>query len=159
METDLSDAATHVTLTWVEKQIEQWIRFGPVAADKIIDRRSRIVSFLPNSIFGLVRWASNDYGTIVSRIDIVRTVSRGESYQSVPFVQPGGELLLRINGWAKVERVLQMIDIIETLDIDPADAAPDYWRHLHNRLIAGQEPRPYSIARHEAWLKRRRIGS
>ena len=53
-----------------------------------------------------MRWASNDFGTIVSRIDIVRAIDRGESYQTLPFVRPGGDILLRINGWPKVERVL-----------------------------------------------------
>ena len=42
---------THVGLTWVEKQIEHWIRFGHVAEEKILDRRRRVVSFAPNSIF------------------------------------------------------------------------------------------------------------
>ena len=43
------------------------------------------------------------------------------------------------------------------LGIDPADAAPDHWRHLHNRLVAGVEPRPYSGEQHRAWLLRRRL--
>ena len=48
---------------------------------------------------------SNDFGTVVSRIDIVRAVAPGEAYQTLPFVRPGGEILLRISGWPKVERV------------------------------------------------------
>jgi hypothetical protein len=35
------------------------------------------------------------------------------------------ESLLRLSGWPKVEQVLQLIDTVEALDIDPADAAPD----------------------------------
>ena len=31
--------------------------------------------------------------------------------------------------------MLQLIDAVEALDIDPADAAPDYWHHVHNRLV------------------------
>ena len=104
-----------------------------------------------------MRWASNDFGTIVSRIDIVRAIDRGESYQTLPFVRPGGDILLRISGWPKVERVLQAIDAVEALGIDPADAAPDHWRHLHNRLIVGLPPRPYSREQHRAWLLRRRL--
>ena len=34
-----------------------------------------------------------------------------------------------------------MIDTVEALGIDAADAAPDYWRHVHNRLSAGEAPR------------------
>ena len=43
-----------------------------------------------------------------------------------------------MDGWPKVERVLQAIDAIEALGVDPADVAPDYWRHVHNRLRAGE---------------------
>ena len=57
-------------------------------------------------------------------------------------MRPGGEILLRVDGWPKVERVLQAIDAVETLDIDPADAAPEYWRHLHNRLAVDETRAP-----------------
>ncbi|PNG24657.1 DUF2840 domain-containing protein [Methylocella silvestris] len=148
---------THVELTWIEKKIEFWLRFGRRAEEKILDRRRSISSFRPGSIFAFVRWASNDFGTVISRMDIVRTVAPGERYQTLPFVRPGGEILLRVAGWPKVERVLQFIDAVEALDVDPADAAPEYWRHLHNRLAAGHEPRAYSREQHDAWLKRRSV--
>jgi hypothetical protein len=151
------DALTAVELTWLEKRVEHWIRFGRDVGETIIDRRRRVLSFAPNTIFAFVRWASNDHGTVVSRIDIVRAIDRRESYQTLPFVRPGGEILLRISGWPKVERVLQAIDAVEALGIDAAEAAPDHWRHLHNRLIAGEPPRPYSRDQHRAWLLRRRL--
>lgn len=148
---------TEVELTWLEGRIEHWIRFGHDCGETILDRRRRILRFAPDSVFAFVRWASNDFGTVVSRIDIARTIDRGEPYQTVPFVRPGGEILLRINGWPKVERVLQAIDAVEALGIDPADAAPDHWRHLHNRLVAGVDPRSYSLEQHRAWLLRRQL--
>lgn len=151
------DTLTHVELTFIEKKIEHWIRFGRRVGTKILDRRRRIVSFAPGSIFAYVRWASNDFGTVVSRIDIVRAVAPGEPYQTLPFVRPGGDILLRVDTWPKVERVLRAIDEIEGIGFDPVEIAPDHWRHLHNRLTAGQEPRAYTSERHDAWLKRRRI--
>ena len=78
----------------------------------------------------------------------------GEPYATVPYVTPGGDSLLRLSGWPKVERVLQIVDEIEALGIDPADAAPDYWRHVHNRLSAGLGPRSYTATQHRAWLLR-----
>ena len=150
---------TRVELTWREKQIEHWIRFGRDVEETILDRRRRVLSFAPNTVFAFVRWAANDYSTVVSRLDIVRAVAASEPYQTLPFVRPGGEILLRISGWPKVERVLQAIDAVEALGIDPADAAPDHWRHVHNRLTAGYEPRPYSRDRHRAWLRRLRVSS
>ena len=153
------DTFTHVELTWIEKRIEHWIRFGRDVSEKILDRRRRILSFAPDSVIAYVRWASNDFGTVVSRIDILRAVHPGEAFSTVPYVRPGGEILLRLSGWPKVERVLQAIDAVEALGIDPTDAAPDHWRHVHNRLIAGDEPRQYARDQHSAWLKRRRIAS
>ena len=152
-----SDGLTHVELTWYEKKIEHWIRFGDYVEEKILDRRRRIVSFDPGSIFAFVRWASNDYGTVVSRIDIVRAVSPGETYQTLPFVRPGGEILLKIEGWPKVQHVLRHIDSAEDAGVDASDVSPDHWRHVANRLSAGQEPRAYTMERHQAWLKRREI--
>jgi Protein of unknown function (DUF2840) len=153
-----SDRLTHVELIWIEQQIEHWIRFGHEIAEQILDRRRRIFSFAPNSIFAYVRWAANGYGTVVSRIDILRAVAPGEPYSTVGSVRPGGDSLLRTAGWPKVERVLQAIDAVEQAGVDPAEACPDHWRHVHNRIAAGEAPRRYTAERHAAWLTRRRIG-
>lgn len=150
------DPLTHVELTWVEKRIENWIRFGSHTHEQILDRRRRVLSFRPGAVFAFVRWASNDFGTIISRIDIVRAVGRGEAYQTLPFVRPGGDILLKIESWPKVERVLQVIDAIERAGIDPEAVSPDHWRHVHNRLAAGHEPRAYTLDHHRAFLLRRR---
>jgi hypothetical protein len=150
---------THVELLWIKGRIENRIRFGQTAEQHMIDRQRRIVSFAAGSIFAFVRWTSNDYGTVVSRIDILRAVAPGEPYSTVPYVRPGGEILLRISGWPKIEKVLQAIDAIEALGINPADAAPDHWRHIHNRLSVGEQPRPYTQSRHQAWLHRRKLTS
>lgn len=150
------DALTHVELIWIEKRIEHWIRFGREIGETILDRRRRTLRFAPGAVFAYVRWAANDFGTTVSRLDILRAVWPGEAYSTVRCVSPGGELLLRVSGWPKVERVLQAIDAVEALGVDPADASPDYWRHLGNRFAADAAARPYTRAQHRAWLKRRR---
>jgi len=143
---------THIELTWREGSIEHWLRFGHPVEEHRLDRYRRIASFAPDSVFAFVRWASNDFGTVISRIDIARTVHPGEAYQTLPFVRCGGELLLSIHGWLKVEKVLHAIDAVEALAVDPADAAPEHWRHVHNRLTVGQEPRRYALDQHRAWL-------
>jgi len=148
---------TLVELLWLKKRIENWIRFGRIAEEHVLDRQRRIVSFAPDSIFAFIRWASNEYGTVVSRIDILRAVRPGERYLTVPYVRPGGESLVRLSGWPKVEKVLQAIDAIEALEIDPADVAPEHWRHIHNRLSVGEQPRPYTRSRHQAWLHRQKV--
>jgi hypothetical protein len=147
---------TTVELLWLEKRIENRVRFGRHVSEKILDRNRRVLSFLPGNIFAFVRWTSNDFGTVLSRIDILRAVTPGQRYSTVPWITPGGESLLRLSGWPKVERVLQMIDAVEALGIHPADAAPDHWHHVHNRLSVNETPRPYTRSRHQAWLHRRR---
>ncbi|OCC23806.1 glycosidase [Croceicoccus estronivorus] len=151
------DSLTHVELTWIEKKLEHWIRFGRIAQDRIVTRRTRVVGFRPGAVFAFVRWASNDFGTIVSRIDVVQVIAPGEPYATLPFVRPGGDILLHVEGWPKAQQVLAVIDAVEAAGVDPCDAAPDHWRHVHNRIAAGQQPRPYTLERHHAWLKRREI--
>ncbi|HMO31015.1 DUF2840 domain-containing protein [Enterovirga sp.] len=154
---ELAPFTTSVELTWRKKRIEHWIRFGRKSFEQILDRHRSVVGFAPDSIFAFVRWASNGFGTIVSRVDIVRAVGRGEPFQTLPFVRPGGDILLKLHDWPRVEHVLRVIDAIEALGIDPCDVAPDHWRHVHHRIGVGEAPGAYTVARHEAWLKRRNI--
>lgn len=148
---------THVTLVWQQGVREDWLRFGKPVAERIIDRRTRIESYAPGQVFALVRWASNDYGTVRSTLDIVRAVASGEAFTTLPQVDPGGEILLSVRGWVKVRQVFELIDGVEADGIDPCTVAPDHWRHMHNRLAAGMKPRRYSSLRHRAWLRRRKL--
>jgi hypothetical protein len=72
------------------------------------------------------RWASNTHGTVLSRIDIQRTVAPGQRYTTVPDVRSGGESLLCRSGWPRVEKPLRTIEAVEAPGIDPADVAPEY---------------------------------
>ncbi len=157
-EIGVSDLTT-VEILWLEKRIENRIRFGRSVSEQLVDRNRRVLSFAPGSIFAFVRWTSNDFGTVLSRVDILRAAIPGQRYSTVPWITPGGESLLRLSGWPKVERVLQLVDAVEGLDIDPADVAPDYWHHAHNRLSVNETPRPDTRSRHTAWLHRRRVMS
>jgi hypothetical protein len=121
---------TLVELTWREKRVEYWIRFGRQSYEHVLDRHRRLVGFAPGSIFAFIRWAANDYGTVLSRIDIVRVIERG---------------------------MLEIIDAIEAIGIDACDVVPDHWRHVHHRIAAGLEPHAYTTDRHAAWLKRRSV--
>jgi hypothetical protein len=151
------EGLTQVELIWVEGRIEYWIRFGREAHEQILDRKRSLLGFRPNSVFAFVRWAANDFGTVLSRINIVRAIAPGEAFQSLPFVRPGGDILLKLEGWPRVETILGHIDAIEAAGIDACDVAPDHWRHVANRMLAGQLPLSYTLLRHQAWLKRREV--
>jgi Protein of unknown function (DUF2840) len=155
--TGTAPALTHVDVLWISERVENRVRFGRIEQQHLIDRHWRVVSFAPDSIFAFLRWASNAYGTAFSQIDILRAVAPGEGYVTTPHVHPGGDSLLHISGWPRVEKVLHAIEAVEALGIDPADVAPDYWRHVHNRLSAGDRPQSYTRTRHHAWLRRKRV--
>ena len=148
---------THVTLVWREGKREDWLKFGKPVAERIVSRSERIESYAAGQVFALVRWASNDYGTIRSKLDIVRAVRVGDPCTSITQVNPGGELLLSVHGWPKVAQVLRLIDAIEAAGTDPCEVAPDHWRHVHNRMAGRETPRDYSPARHRAWLQRKAL--
>ena len=150
---------TSVELTWDDGRVERWIRFGRIAEEVILTRQDKRVSFDPGAVFALIRWASNGYGTVESRIDILRAVPAGAPCTTVSFVTPGGEVLLRLSGWPKVEAALTAIAQVESYGIAPEEVCPDHWRHVHNRLTADLAPRLYTPSRHAAWLKRRGLSS
>ena len=112
---------TTVDLVWIEGQVERWIRFGRIVQETLTSCSRSTVGFDPGAVFALVRWSSNDYGTVESRIDILRAVQPGASCSTVPSVTPGGEMLLRLSGWPKVEAALFAIDQVEALGLAPED--------------------------------------
>ncbi|HVC58842.1 MAG TPA: DUF2840 domain-containing protein [Acetobacteraceae bacterium] len=146
---------TSVTLVFLRDRVEHWLRFGRDAGERILDRRRRQIFFAPGAVFAFIRWQANDYGTVISRADILRACGTTEPYATVPGVNPGGENLLRLSGWQRVARVLTVIDAVEQTGIEAADVAPAYWRHVHNRLLCGEQSRPYGRDQHRAWLQRR----
>jgi hypothetical protein len=155
----VADLALDPALTWVElvhyaERIERWIRFGRPVQERIVDRRRRWQGFAPGAHFAYVRWQASDRGTVVSRLVIVQAVDAEQSHTTTPGVWPGGDLLLRLVGWPKVQRAFAAIDAVERQGVDPAEAAPDHWRQLHNRISARREPEPYSQLRHRAWRQR-----
>jgi hypothetical protein len=150
-------SVTHVMLVWREGEREDWLKFGKPVAERIIDRRQRIESYAAGQVFALVRWASNEYGTILSTLDIVRAVAAHEPWVLIAQVDPGGELLLSVKGWSKVAQVFRLIDAIEASGIDPCEVAHDHWRHIHNRMAGRERPRGYPLARHRAWLQRKAL--
>lgn len=145
---------TNVELVFQEGVLERWIRFGRWAEERLVSRRRRIVGFAPGEIFALVRWQAGEHGTLQSRLDIVRAVSAGEAFTTVPFVAPGGELLAHLSGWPKVQKALEAIEAVEAAGIEPREVPPDYWRHMASRVDAGLLPRRYTAARHRAWRLR-----
>ncbi|MGQ3227441.1 MAG: DUF2840 domain-containing protein [Blastomonas fulva] len=152
-------ALTEVELAWIEGRYEQWLRFGRVAARHIVSHSKCVASFRSGAVFALVCRVQSDFGTIRASADIVMSVAPGASSTVLPYVRPGGDVLLHVETWPRVAQVLQEIDNVEVAGIEPCDASPDHWRHVDERLCAGLPVRPYTAARHAAWLQRKVRGS
>ncbi len=149
-----SAGITEVTLIWDEGRIEQWTRFGRIARERIVDRHRRIVGFEDEHVFAFVRWQSSAFGTVTSRIDILRAGHERTERVAIPGVTPGAQSLLRLSGWPKVEAALQIIDRIEALGISPERVCPDHWRQVHSCLSLGRAAELCTLKRHRAWLLR-----
>lgn len=144
---------TRVSLAYVEHRINLYLRFGWPLRELRLDRWRRCASFAPGAVFCRARWESNDYGTTRWQLMVLQACTPGEGMQRIAGVRPGAQLLLRAEGEIAVQAVLQRIDAIEALAIDPTLAAPAYWRTLGNRLAARQPLPVYGAERHSAWLR------
>ncbi len=143
---------TRVSLAYVERRFKLYLRFGQPVREVRLDRWRREASFMPASIFCRIRWQANDYGTIYWQLLVLRACTLLEDMQRIPGIRPGARILLRAEGEHQVMALLQKIDAIETLGIDPAEAAPAYWGTLGNRLAARLPLPVYTTEQHAAWL-------
>jgi Protein of unknown function (DUF2840) len=151
---DAARELTHVDVLWISQRVENRVRFGRIEQQHVIDRHWRVVSFAPDSIFAFLRWASTIPHTRKSTSCAPLRQARATS---PPRTCTPAATLLHISGGPRVEKVLHAIEVVEALGIDPADVAPDYWRHVHNRLSAGDRPQSYTRTRHHAWLRSKRV--
>jgi len=106
--------------------------------ERILDRRRRVVAFAPRARSSPLCAGK---GTIMARSCRVSTSSgramAGEGINTLPGVTPGGEILLRPRWLAAGEaRPSTPLPISEARGHRPPQrSAPDWWRHLHNRII------------------------
>lgn len=142
---------TRVSLAFIARRLNVYLRFGSPARIVAVDRRRRVAVFLPASIFGRIRWEANDYGTTCWQLMVMQAGTALDAVQRIPGVQPGARLLLRAEGERSVHAVLERIDAIEAQGIAPAEVSPAYWHVLGNRLAAHLPLPAYTVARHAAW--------
>jgi hypothetical protein len=143
---------TRVLLAYFEQRINLYLRFGHPVRELRIDRWRRCAFFSPTTTFCRVHWESNEYGTTRWQLLVLQTCSPLDAIQRITGIEPGARLLLRAEGGRQAAPVLQRIDAIEALGLDPAAVSPAYWRTLHNRLIARMPLPAYTAERHTAYL-------
>ena len=143
---------TRVSLAFVERRINLYLRFGHPVRELRLDRWRRRAVFRPAALFCRVRWESNDYGTTRWQLMVLQAGTPLDAVQRIAGIQPGARLLLCAEGEQQVQSVLPQIDAIEALGIDPAAVSPAYWRTLGNRLAARLPLPAYTVERHAAFL-------
>ena len=139
---------TRVTILFLPERVNDRVRFGAPAAERIIDRRCRVELFASGAVFAYVQWRANRYGTEHWRLWVLQAARAGERAETVPGIAPGAHIWLSTGGATKVTRALTLIDAIEAQALDPASLPESYWRTAHNRIAAGLEPRVYAPAEH-----------
>ena len=143
---------TRVSLAFVERRINLYLRFGHPTRELRLDRWRRCAIFLPGARFARIRWEANDYGTTRWQLMVLRACTPLDGMQRIAGIRPGAHILLHAEGERQVQAVLSQLDAIEALGIDPADVSPAYWRTLGNRLAARLPLPVYTAERHAAWL-------
>lgn len=154
----MTDAFTAVEIAFYPEYRNDWLRFGTPDVVHRLDRRRSLAIFKADQTFGYVRWRAGNFGTVSCSFTVARTGSTNGLARAAG-VHPGAEILLAVDGAARVRRALAMIDQLEIAGFDPADLSPSHHRHLHNRLATGKVPRPYSAAQHAAWRTAQRAQS
>jgi hypothetical protein len=144
----------HVSLAFVEHRVNVWLRFGQPVRETVLDRWRRVATFEPGAVSCRVKWIGNDYGTALWQLMVLQAPMPFDGAQRIAGVVPGARILLRADGEQQVKSVLEVIDAIETLGIEPAAVAATYWYTVGNRLAARQPLPDYTSERHAAHLAR-----
>lgn len=155
----MSEHFTRVEIVFYPEHLNHWLRFGVPDAQQDLDRRRSLAVFRPGRVFGYVRWRANEFGTQEWRFTIVRTSEPSLPLSRIPGVDPGGEVLLLAAGNTRVKRALLQIGVLEADGFDPAGVSPAYYRHVHNRITAGQPVRAYSREQHAAYSASKKVSA
>ena len=153
----MAELLTRVEVLYLPDLVNYWLPFGNPTHWQEPDRRRALAYFAPGQLFGYIRWEANEYGTRYWRFWVLRAGRIGTRLCRVPGVKPGGEILLDVRGKTRVKRALDALDGLEASEIDPADVAPAYFRHLQTRVHTRRPVRDYTAAQHRAQAIRKEL--
>lgn len=143
-----------VSLAFVEKRVNVWLRFGHPVRETVLDRWRRAAVFEPGVVCCRVKWIGNDHGTALWQLMVLQAPLPCDGAQRIAGVVPGARILLRADGEGQVKAVLTVIDGMESLGLDPCTVAVTYWHTIGNRLAARRPLPAYTPERHAAHLAR-----
>lgn len=146
-----------VSLAFVERRVNIWLRFGRPVHETTLDRWRRVATFEPGAVCCRVKWIGNDYGTALWHLMVLQAPAPLDGMQRIGGVVPGACILLRAVGEDHVKAVLAVVDGIEQSGIDPCAVASSYWHTVGNRLAARQPLPDYTRDRHAAHMARKAL--
>ena len=132
------------------------LRFGvPQSVTKLDNYRS-VAAFIPDTIFGYIRWQRNEYGTTLWRLVIAKTVHE-DRIQKYAGILPGAHILVNVSGVNAVKQALKRLDYWEGQAGGELSNIPETrWRHFQYGIIIRSAPRPVrsgEIELHTAFRK------
>ena len=79
---------TRATVLFLPERVNDRVRFGAPAAERIIDRRCRFDLFAPGAVFGFIRWRADRYRTELWRLWVLQAArpgrARPDGFQASP---------------------------------------------------------------------------
>lgn len=144
---------TRVALACVPDCLSVWLRFGRPLWEDTPEDQCRHVYFPPGAIFARVECRAGHR----QRLAVLRATGPGERVVCLDGITPGAQLLLHATTTAKTRQALDTIEAIEAQRIPLEAVCEDYWRVLHQRLVAGVVLPVYSASEHAAAEQRRRL--
>lgn len=143
-------APMQVSLAFVERRVNVWLRFGKPVRETVVNRWRRLAVFEPGAVCCRVKWIANDYGTALWQLMVLQAPQSFDGAHRIAGVMPGARMLLCADGERQVKEVLAVIDVMERLGVDPAVVALTYWGTVGNCLAARQPLPNYTPEWHAA---------
>lgn len=148
---------TLVSLIFIPRRMNVYLRFGRPLEVRDIDRRKRVAVFAPGSVFCRIWSQSNDFGNTRWELAVLQALGPGESGERVVGIAPGAKLLLHVDTLRGRRAATELIEAIERQVIDATQVAPTYWRTVHGRIAARCKASRYTSEQHQAYLACREL--
>lgn len=142
---------TRVSLAFIEHRIRLHLRFGNPLRVLRLSTGWRCAVFQPEAVFCRTHWACLDDCSERWQLMVLQACIPWHGMRRIAGIQPGAQHLLHAQGEQSVQSVLQQIEAIEALGIDPVAVSPAYWRTLSKHLAAQQSLPAYTLAQHVAY--------
>ncbi len=97
----------------------------------------KFAHFSAGKILGYSRWHSNQHGTLLWDIYVIRTCGAGEEAIKIPGVSPGVDVLLHTAGQHYCSKFLSLLKLLKGKGLYLPHVPASYYRYVHGRINVG----------------------